>query len=159
MGLILDTSVLVADERGKFDMPGFLGHCASPQPIIAAITASELLHGVERAQDPGRRARRQQHVEQLLASIFVQPFGLNEARHHARLWADLETRGLMIGAHDLEIAATGMAFTHEVATYPRADQCVLLRTFVVGDLSRSSMQSFHGSNLASKYRPVDQAPR
>ena len=24
MGLILDTSVLIADERGKFDMPGFL---------------------------------------------------------------------------------------------------------------------------------------
>jgi tRNA(fMet)-specific endonuclease VapC len=116
MGLILDTSVLIADERGKFDMPGFLSHCASPQPIIAAITASELLHGVERAQDPVRRTLRQQHVEQILASIFVQPFDLNEARYHARLWADLETRGLMIGAHDLQIAATCLAFAHEVAT-------------------------------------------
>jgi len=52
MGLILDTSILVADERGKFDMPGFFSHCASPQPLITALTASELLHGVERAQDP-----------------------------------------------------------------------------------------------------------
>ena len=24
MGLMLDTSLLIADERGKFDMPGFL---------------------------------------------------------------------------------------------------------------------------------------
>jgi tRNA(fMet)-specific endonuclease VapC len=63
MGLILDTSILIADERGKFDMPGLLRQFPSPQPVIAAITASELLHGVERAQDPARRARRQQHVE------------------------------------------------------------------------------------------------
>ena len=58
MGLILDTSVLTADERGKFDMPGFLRQFPVPQPLIAAITASELLHGVERAQDANRKARR-----------------------------------------------------------------------------------------------------
>jgi tRNA(fMet)-specific endonuclease VapC len=56
MGLILDTSILIADERGRFDMPSFLRHFPSPKPIIAAITASELLHGVERARDPARRA-------------------------------------------------------------------------------------------------------
>ena len=54
MGLILDTSILIADERGKFDMPGLLRQFPSPQTIITAITASELLHGVERAQDPAR---------------------------------------------------------------------------------------------------------
>jgi predicted nucleic acid-binding protein len=101
MGLILDTSILIADERGKFDMPGFPRHLSSPQPIIAAITASELLHGVERALDPARRLRRQQHVEQILASVFVQSFDLDQARCHARLWADLERRGQMIGPHDL----------------------------------------------------------
>ena len=116
MGLILDTSVLIADERGTFDMPGFLGRFSSPQPLIAAITASELLHGVERAADPVRRARRQQHVEQILASVMVQPFDLTLARCHARIWADLEVRGLMIGAHDLQIAATALASAHEVAT-------------------------------------------
>ena len=116
MGLIFDTSILIAEERGKFDMPGFLRHFPSPQPIITAITASELLHGVERAQDPARRSRRQQHVEQILSSVFVQPFDLPQARCHARLWADLETRGLMIGVHDLQIAAAGLALGHEVAT-------------------------------------------
>jgi predicted nucleic acid-binding protein len=116
MGLILDTSILIADERGKFDMPGLLRQFPSPQPVIAAITASELLHGVERAQDPARRARRQQHVEQILASVFVQAFDLAQARCHARLWADLETRGLVIGPHDLQIAAAGLALGHDVAT-------------------------------------------
>ena len=116
MGLILDTSILIAEERGRFDLPGFLLQFPAPQPLITAITASELLHGVERAQDPSRRARRQQHVEQILASIFVQNFDLAQARVHARIWADLEVRGLMIGAHDLQIAAAGLAFGHEVAT-------------------------------------------
>jgi hypothetical protein len=54
MGLIFDTSLLIADERGKFDMPGFLQQFPTAQPMITAITASELLHGVERAQDAGR---------------------------------------------------------------------------------------------------------
>jgi tRNA(fMet)-specific endonuclease VapC len=116
MGLILDTSILIADERRKFDMAGFLRQFVNVQPIIAAITASELLHGVERAQDAGRKLRRQQHVEQILASIFVQPFDLAQARHHARIWADSETRGQMVGAHDLQIAAAAMAFGHKVAT-------------------------------------------
>ena len=60
MGLILDTSILIADERGKFDMPAFLRQFPTQQPLISAITASELLHGVERAQDASRRTRRQQ---------------------------------------------------------------------------------------------------
>jgi predicted nucleic acid-binding protein len=32
------------------------------------------------------------------------------ARHHARIWSDLQRHGLVIGAHDLIIAAT--ALTH-----------------------------------------------
>jgi predicted nucleic acid-binding protein len=116
MGLILDTSILIANERGKFDFSGFLRQFPSPQPLITAVTASELLHGVERAQDPVRRARRQQHVEQILTSILVQPFDLTQARCHARIGADLEMRGQMIGAHDLQIAAAGLALGHEVAT-------------------------------------------
>ncbi|HEX9047675.1 MAG TPA: PIN domain-containing protein [Verrucomicrobiae bacterium] len=116
MGLILDSSLLIADERGKFDMPGFLRQFSSAQPIIAAITASELLHGVERAQDATRKARRQRHVEQILATIFVQPFDLAQARVHARIWAELQMRGEMIGPHDLLIAAAAMTRGHELAT-------------------------------------------
>lgn len=93
MGLILDSSLLIADERGRFDMRGFLRQFSGVQPMIAAITASELLHGVERAQDGARKSRRQRHVEQILAAVWIQPFGLEQARVHARIWADLETRG------------------------------------------------------------------
>lgn len=116
MGLILDTSLLIADERGKFDMRAFLQQYHLSQPIITAITASELLHGVERAQDAARKAKRQRHVEQILGAVPVQPFDLAQARVHARIWADPASRGQMIGSHDLQIAAAGLALGHEVAT-------------------------------------------
>lgn len=116
MGLILDTSLLIGDERGKFDMPGFLRQFSPVQPIICAITASELLHGVERAIDPARKANRKQHVEQILSAVMVQPFDLAQARVHARIWADLAGKGLMIGPHDMQIAAAALAFDHQIAT-------------------------------------------
>jgi len=116
MGLILDTSLLIADERSRFDMSGFLRQFPGSQPIITAITASELLHGVERAQDAARKAKRRQHVEQILATVYVQPFDLAQARVHARIWAELASRGQMIGPHDMQIAAAGLALGHEVAT-------------------------------------------
>jgi len=74
------------------------------------------LHGIERATDAARKARRQLHVEQILAAIPVQAFDLAQARVHARIWAELQTHGQMIGPHDLLIAAAALAFGHEVAT-------------------------------------------
>jgi len=38
MGLILDSSILIADERGRFDLTGFLRQFPNSQPIIATIT-------------------------------------------------------------------------------------------------------------------------
>jgi tRNA(fMet)-specific endonuclease VapC len=116
MGLMLDCSILIADERGRFDLTGFLRQFPGSQPVIAAVSASELLHGVERASDAARKARRKQHVERILASVFIQSFELTQARCHARIWADLESRGEMIGPHDLLIAATALSLGHEVGT-------------------------------------------
>jgi tRNA(fMet)-specific endonuclease VapC len=116
MGLILDTSLLIADERGVFDMPAFLRQFPGSQPIISAITASELLHGVERAQDATRKTKRQQHVEDILTAVSVLPFDLAQARVHARIWAELASRGQTIGPHDMQIAAAGLTFGHDLAT-------------------------------------------
>ena len=79
MGVILDTAVLIAAERGTFDMQGYLGAVGDEPVALAAISASELLHGVERARDPGVRRARSEFVEGVLANIPVIPFGLAEA--------------------------------------------------------------------------------
>jgi predicted nucleic acid-binding protein len=83
---------------------------------LAAITASELLHGVHRAEGALRRGRRERFVESVFRAAPVLPFTLEIARLHSRLWADLQRRGEMIGAHDLIIAATAVAHGRAVLT-------------------------------------------
>jgi tRNA(fMet)-specific endonuclease VapC len=116
MGVMLDSSVLIAAERGGIRLEPFLNSLGDAPVGIAAVTASELLHGCHRAADPGIRARRLAFVDALLARVPVLPFGLAEARRHAELWAHLAREGAMIGAHDLLIGATALAHGHSLAT-------------------------------------------
>lgn len=128
MGVLIDTSVLVELERsgaGAADRPALQRLAGSPA-YLAAITASELLHGVHRAAGAARRARRQAFVEALLDLLPVVPFDLTAARVHAGLWVELRERGEMIGAHDLLIAATALArdltlLTHNLREFERLE--------------------------------------
>jgi predicted nucleic acid-binding protein len=114
---IVDSSVLIAAERGKLDLDELLRAHADEPVAIAAITASELLHGVHRAARPAQRSRREAFVEHLLAALPVVSFDLVAARIHATLWAQLAAKGVSIGAHDLLIAATALALGYDVATH------------------------------------------
>lgn len=121
MGVILDTSVLIAAERGALRFEAMLDGLGDVGVGMAAVTASELLHGCLRATNPGVRARRFAFVEGLLETIPVLPFSLAEARPHAQVWAHLARSGALIGAHDLLIAATALARGHRVATLNREE--------------------------------------
>jgi len=116
MGVMLDTSVLVAAERRTLLLGTLLESVGGESVGIAALTASELLHGCHRAADPGMRARRFAFVESLLERVPVYDFGLVEARRHADLWAALARDGALISAHDLIIGATALARGHRLAT-------------------------------------------
>lgn len=112
-GLLIDTSVLIAIERSTADQEPMLDSLVDRPVFLAAITASELLHGVHRTDSALRRGRRERFVEAILSLLPVIPFDLDTARIHARLWADLSRRGKPIGAHDLQIAAT--ALVHDLS--------------------------------------------
>jgi tRNA(fMet)-specific endonuclease VapC len=116
MGIILDSSILIAAERGRFDLHGLFQRHYSEEFYIASITASELLHGVERANTPERRLKRQAYVEGVLQKIPQIEFDLQCARHHAKLWASLESSGKSIGAYDMLIAAAALSESHLMAT-------------------------------------------
>ena len=113
MGTLIDSSVLIAAERGKLDLAQRLAGLGDDPVAISAITASELLHGVHRAT-AAHRAPREALVERLLSGIETVPFGLVAARVHARLAAELYRTP--IGAHDLVIGATALALDYQVAT-------------------------------------------
>jgi tRNA(fMet)-specific endonuclease VapC len=116
MGVVLDSSVFIASERGKFDLRTRLQTRNDEAAGMSAITASELLHGVHRAAPSGVKARREAFVERILASLTVIPFDEVVARVHARLWATLAGAGVNLGTHDLIIGATAVAFGWTVAT-------------------------------------------
>jgi tRNA(fMet)-specific endonuclease VapC len=76
--------------------------------FISAVTVSELLMGVHRADTEARRTRRSAFVETIIGGIHVLGFTTEVARVHAGIYADLARRGQLIGAHDLIIAATAI---------------------------------------------------
>ena len=121
MGVVLDTSIIVAAERSAGDFARFLESLGDEPVAIAAITASELLHGCLRARDAAVRARRGAFVDGLLDTIPVLPFGLPEARRHVDVWAELAKRGTMIGPHDLLVGATALAHGHALVTLNRRE--------------------------------------
>ena len=57
MGILIDSSVLIAWERDPLNLQSQLADCAEEDFAISAITASELLHGVHRAANPAQRRR------------------------------------------------------------------------------------------------------
>ncbi|MGQ0843623.1 MAG: PIN domain-containing protein [Sporichthyaceae bacterium] len=126
MGTVLDTTVFIQLERALHTRPtpGSMAEVSSrlqreiggsEEVAIAAITASELLHGVHRAT-PRHRARREAFVEAVLVAFPPLPFDLICARAHARLWAQLASSGADVGAHDRLVAATAIAAGWRVGT-------------------------------------------
>ena len=116
MGTLIDTSVFIALERGQLDPASLHGERDEEEVAMAAITASELLHGVHRLKAAVSRARAARFVEDLLALVPVIPFDLDVARVHARLDAELSAAGKAVGDADLQIAATAVSLDYRIAT-------------------------------------------
>lgn len=113
MAVLIDTSVLVDAERRGHSLDRVAG---DQDRAISVVTASELLHGVHRADSAPTRARRAAFVEHLLAAIEPLPITISVARVHSEVWAELERGGNSIGSHDLWIAATALSRGMEVVT-------------------------------------------
>lgn len=126
MGTLLDSTVFIRLERELRVLPPdralsevggrLVRELGAHEEVgIAAITASELLHGVHRA-DRAHRGRREAFVEAVLEAFPPVPFDLRCARVHARVWAELAAAGSDIGANDRLVAATAIAIGWRVAT-------------------------------------------
>jgi tRNA(fMet)-specific endonuclease VapC len=116
MAIILDADVIIRGEKGMFDLQRWVASQPDEQFEVAAVTVAELWHGVERATG-AHRAKRQQYLQTILASLPVIPYTEQTAYEHARVWAELETTGKMIGYYDLIVAATALERGSGVATF------------------------------------------
>lgn len=116
MAILIDADVFIQAERGLFDLDRWLDSLPHEQFKIAAITVAELWHGAERATG-AHRVKRGLFLQRIFATFDFAPYSEQTAFEHARLWAQLEAKGRIIGAHDLILAATALERGDAVATF------------------------------------------
>lgn len=114
--MILDADVIIAGEKGLLDLSAWLASRSNETVEIAAITVAELWHGIERATGSWRAAR-EQYLKAIVGALPVVPYTEQIAYEHARVWAELQSSGQMIGYYDLIVGATALERGSAVATF------------------------------------------
>jgi tRNA(fMet)-specific endonuclease VapC len=107
VGVVVDTSALVALERAATGWDRLLDEHRGDTLAIPAIVLAELLVGVALAG--GRRAdRKRASIEGLVARGTLVEFGRDLAELWSELFASLSRRGQLIPANDIAVAATAL---------------------------------------------------
>ncbi|MGA8199481.1 MAG: PIN domain-containing protein [Candidatus Sulfotelmatobacter sp.] len=114
--VLLDADVVIRGEKDIFNLGSWVASRPDDQFEIAAITVAELWHGVERAVEP-QRSKRRRYLETIVSALPIVPYTEQTAYEHARIWAQLQSAGKMIGAYDLIVAATALERGSRLATF------------------------------------------
>jgi len=115
VGLVADTSAIVAIERGA--------DAVDDDPVvIPAIVYGELLLGVTLTADPVRAAERRAKVAAVVAACPVVEFGRALAERWAQLVGELRRAGEPIPSNDAQVAATALELGFAVLVGPGDEQ-------------------------------------
>jgi len=120
MGLILDSSVVIAAERRGDTVERLiekiLTTAGDQESALSAIGLTELIHGIYRAQTPETRLRRESFINELLADVTVYPYTKETALLAGKLDGEQQNRGVTIPFADLLIGATALSLGYKVLT-------------------------------------------
>jgi predicted nucleic acid-binding protein len=119
MAILIDSDVIIQAERGHFDLDAWLVSLPREEFKLAVITVAELWHGAERATGI-HRTKRRLFLQRIFTTFDFVPYGEQAAFEHARLWAELESKGQMIGAYDVILAAIALQMGCAVATFNKS---------------------------------------
>jgi predicted nucleic acid-binding protein len=108
MGLVIDTSALVALERLSAEWDETLPVGGTEPGVVPAIVYAELLAGVELAATSEQASYRRSKIEALALRLPVVEFGMEAAQKWAVLFGLLHRQGRLIPANDLAVAATAL---------------------------------------------------
>ncbi len=99
MGLVLDSSVLIAAERDRHPVSTLLAALeakhAETEFLISSITVMELEHGWHRATTHEIAHKRRRYINEVLASIPVHPFTRDMGVLAAKIDADMKKAAFM----------------------------------------------------------------
>ncbi len=120
LGLILDSSVIIAAERKRQTVEEFLtsiGRTFGEVEIaISAVTLAELVHGVARANTPEIRTARRAFIDELKKHVPVHPVTDSTAEIAGRISGEQAAKGITLPADDLLIGASAIEQGYAVAT-------------------------------------------
>jgi tRNA(fMet)-specific endonuclease VapC len=120
MGLILDSSVLVAAERqgknARQTLAAIAREIGETEVAISVVTLIELAHGAARADTPERKAMREKFIQELLTVMPIYPVTVSLALHTGQLDGENQARGTRVPLPDLLIGATALELGYSVGT-------------------------------------------
>jgi predicted nucleic acid-binding protein len=120
MGLILDSSIVVAAERkGLNDLETLeqLRSLYGETPIgLSVVTVAELTHGAYRAQEEARKLRRLAFIDRLCKELSIYPITVEIARMVGRIEGQQAALGFTIAFEDLAIGVTALELGYDIVT-------------------------------------------
>src|SRR5271167_1701849 len=120
MGLILDSSVLIAGERRGRSIREVLHQVRAKhgetEAALSAVTVVELTHGIYRARTEADRARRQAFAEEIYRDMIVHPVNIEIAKLAGQIEGEQMARGVTIAFQDLLIGATALHLGFDLVT-------------------------------------------
>jgi tRNA(fMet)-specific endonuclease VapC len=120
MGLVVDSSVLIAAEREKRPLSQLLTSLSAVHSetefILSSISVMELEHGWHRANSPEAAARRRSYLDEVLAILPVEPFTREMGILAGKIDADMKKSGLVIATADLLIGITALHYGYAIGT-------------------------------------------
>jgi len=120
MGLILDSSLLVAAERQGKNARQMLAAIArevgETEVAISVVTLIELAHGAARARTPERKAKRQQFTQELVTALPIHSVTASVALRAGQIDGENQARGIRIPLSDLLIGVAALELGFSVAT-------------------------------------------
>ncbi|MHB2008015.1 MAG: PIN domain-containing protein [Acidobacteriaceae bacterium] len=120
MGLILDSSVLIAAERKGKNARNALAEialrAAGEDVAVSVVTLIELAHGIARSDTPERKAMRQQFLNEMMEAVPVHPVSVPVALRAGRIDGENAARGVRLALSDLLIGVTALELGYRVAT-------------------------------------------
>ncbi len=125
LGIVLDSSILIAGERRGHSVREILEYvankCGDTEFGISVVTISELVHGAYRAQTPVQQKRRLEFVRRLALDVPVYPMTIDIARLAGRIQGEQKARGVQFTFEDLVIGATALSLGYGVMTLNARD--------------------------------------
>lgn len=120
MGLILDSSVVIAAER-RGDTPEQLVQqvisvAGNQEAALSSVGLTELVHGIYRANSAQVQSRRRSFVDELRIGLTVYPYTAETAMLAGRIDGEQTMKGVVIPYADLLIGATALSLTFSVLT-------------------------------------------